>query len=138
MKALLVLLLCLMPSSIVASSTNNYDNNYDKKVVVFISRSGDDSAGSIFTYHLKEAIERSARYTLDTSSFAIGDRYIYLVLVTAKMNDSDTSSAISMVGQRQGAKCVEIFIHQVLAVGSKRAEEMGKEALADIDAQYSK
>lgn len=133
MKALLVLLLCLLPLT-----ATNPVNKYDKKVIVFISRSGDDSVGNLFTYHLRDAIGRSSRYTLDTNSFALGDRYVYLVLVTAKFNDSDTSSAISMVGQRQGEKCIEIFIHQVLAVGARRAEEMGKEALADIDAQFSK
>jgi uncharacterized membrane protein len=137
MKSMTARLLIALMVFIIPSRGTTSTNQTSKKILVFLDRSGDDTAGNVFTLSLKDAITRSAGYTLDKSSPTEDGKFIHISVVTVKESDG-SASAISLLGTRPKAACMEIFIHEVLSIGTHKAEESGREALADIDTHYSR
>ena len=131
MKALLVLLLVFSPLSLGSSQA-------PKKVAIFITATSEDRVGLSLLYHFKEAVNRSSRYALEPADFRLGDKFMYVSLVSVKTDDTQSMSAISVIAQKQYDKCTGVFFHEALIVGTNRAEEMANGILADMDRDFSK
>lgn len=124
------------------------------RLTVRVEHSGDDSVGSSVAFALREELRRSAGYRLsagyglsieDVESFTVS----LVTLDTAgeggrKGNESAMAVAYTMfnrlpleLGNPQ--TWLPIFLsHSVHTVGSKRADEVGKDLLAALDRQVER
>jgi hypothetical protein len=131
MKKVLLIAILMFSYSIPNSAVQS------QRVYLYVSHTGTDRVGIDFTYHLKEAIAKSSRYTTDGSTFQRSPNTPFAsITIVSVGEETHTQSAISIVGLRFGKGCAVIFSHQVVLVGSSRSEEMAKSILASLDDDY--
>jgi len=104
---------------------------------VFVDHTGEDQVGKTLVFYFKEAVARSARYSMDYSDYKLGDKFVSLEVVSVKDTASDAVSAVSVVAHHSSGGCQVSCVHQVMSLGALRVQETGPELLANIDSKCS-
>jgi hypothetical protein len=105
-----------------------------KKIQVFVKHQGSDSIGNQLAFAIREALRRSAGYSLaDDAADTV------IELVTAETEPTGITSVASVVIIKKGASpfCNFNLAHYVYSIGSLRAKDTADDIVADLDKQVN-